>query len=597
MESRKIVLTILCAATALFTSCNKTENNDPTNVYADLVVYGQIFTSESDSIANAFAVKDGKYICVGTEADVMKYVGNQTNVIRHPADKGMVMAGCTEGHGHYLMSNFYTYGNHVIKITAKDTRETILAAIENMLKDTPDYIFGFGFDYNQLKEEGKYPTRQDIDSLISTIPVYLQDSEGHKGLANTYCLMASGILNPDGTVKDNFKYKHYVKVDTHGKATGMLLEQAGTYVRSHGCTPTDNQTVWLECARAAQEELNKMGYTAAVEGWANKFGLVTYDVIKSMDDSGELTLNFGMAYEIENLSASEVENELNTAVDVLNKYTSERVHANFIKLFEDGTPESGTGYMMEPNASGSCGSPIWGLQELKDLTLAANSKGLAMHIHAMGDSAVKTVIDAYASVDNTSKPANLRNQIVHLRNVDEADYKRMANNNIVASCGVLWHSFYPESVINANLSYLTMMMAEKYWRNGYPYQSFLDHKVHTSISTDAPASSGAPTDPFGIMEIAVTGKQDFYGSMTYTTPWDIKECVRNRADFLRSLTIEGAYQMGVENTRGSIAVGKYADFILIDQDVLTCADNNIHNTKVLRTYFEGKCVYNSTLLR
>lgn len=585
---KSTILSVLCVITVMFSSCREREI-DPVGGYADLVVYGRVFTSEADSMAEAFAVRDGKYVCVGTAGDVAQYVGNKTTIIRQ--DSGMAMPGCTEGHGHYLMSNFYTYGNHVIKMTTQDTKESILAAVEKMAKDTPDYIFGFGFDYNQLKEEGKYPTRYNLDEKINDAPVYLQDNEGHKGLANTFCLMRSGILNPDGTVRQDFKYKHYVKVDTYGKATGMLLEQAGTYVRVHGCVPTDGPQVWHTCAVEAQRELNKMGYTAAVEGWANKFGLVTYDVIQGMDRSDELTLSFGMAYEIENLSPEEVLTELNTAAIVRDRYSSERVRANYIKIFEDGTPESGTGYMLQPNAGGSYGNPIWQPEELRQLTMAANSRGLAMHVHAMGDAAVKAIVDAYAAVGKGGKPTQVRNQIVHLRNVDEADYARMAANDIVASCGVLWHCFYPESLVKANLPYLTVMMAEEYWYEGYPYQSFLDHKVHTSISTDAPASAGAPIDPFGIMEVAVTGKQDFYGDMPYTTPWDTTECVQNRADFLRSLTIEGAYQMGTEHIRGSIAVGKYADFILIDRNVLTCPDEKLHDTKVLHTYFEGKCVY------
>ena len=116
------------------------------------------------------------------------------------------------------------------------------------------------------------------------------------------------------------------------------------------------------------------------------------------------------------------------------------------------------------------------------------------------------------------------------------------------------------------------------------------HGIHTTIHTDSPATSGSPRDPFGIMQIACTGVL-VNDQVNCPNPFDTKECVRNRADFLRSLTIEGAYQFCHENERGSIAPGKYADFILIDKDVLTCDVNELHDTKVLNTYFEGKCVY------
>lgn len=578
----KASIMLAIAGITLATGCKKKE--DPKE-YADMVVYGNIFTSEEKSSAQAFAVKDGKYIAVGDASDVKKYVGSNTKVIEH--SDGMIMPGCTEGHGHYIMSKFYDYGKHVIKMTVDDNKDSILDAIKTKAENNKDYIFGFGFDYLKLNVPGGYPTCKDIDKYAADIPVYLQDSEGHKGIANTKSLTDSGILGPDGKVKADFKYKDYVVVDDYGYPTGMLLEQAGTYVRVHGCTPNDDSSVWHQCAVAAQRELNGMGYTAAIEGWANKFGMVTYDVISEMDRTGELTLDFGMAYEIENLSEKEVSDALKAAVDVNAKYSKGRVHAHMIKLFEDGTPESGTGYMMQPNSQGKSGNAIWNADELKAITSEANSKGLSMHIHAMGDHAVKTVIDAYESC---VKKDGVRNQIVHLRNVEDTDYERMARNGIIASCGVLWHRFYPASMIQPYMETLTAIMAEEYWYKGYPYQSFINNKVHTSISTDAPASSGSPTDPFGIMEIAATGTQNFFGQ-SYTTAWDEEECVQDRADFLRSLTIEGAYQMGTEKTRGSIAVGKYADFILISKNVLDCPDKDLHETKVLMTFFEGKCVY------
>lgn len=577
---------IIAAGIMLGSACTKDEVTPPEK-YADIVVYGNVFTSEPDEKAQAFAIKDGQYIAVGSASEVDKYVGSDTKIIDHKT--GMVMPGCTEGHGHYMMSKFYEYGNHVFKMTENDNKESILTSITEKAKNNNDYVFGFGFDYIKLSVPGNYPTRYDIDAIAMDIPVFLQDSEGHKGLANTLCFKAAGILEPDGTVKEDFKYKHYVVVDDKGVATGLLLEQAATFVRRCGCVPNDDKSVWRNCAVAAQQTLNMMGYTAAVEGWANKFGMATYDVIKEMDESDELSLIFGMAYEIENISKTEVTIEL-TAAQAYNKmYSSERVHANLIKIFEDGTPESGTGYMLEANAKGHNGSPIWSADELMSITSEANGKGLSMHIHAMGDHAVKDIIDAYASAGQKD---GIRNQIVHLRNVDSSDYDRMAQNGIIASCGVLWHRFYPASVVKANLAYLTGIMAEKYWYEGYPYQSFINHNVHTSISTDAPASSGSPTDPFGIMEVAATGTQNFFGQ-SYTTAWDEKECIADRADFLRSLTIEGAYQMGVEETRGSIAVGKYADFILIDKDVLNCPAEELHETKVLKTFFEGRCVYDS----
>lgn len=581
------LLAMLLVACVSITSCiDSIPLDPPAEGYADLVVFGHVFTSEATPWAEAFAVKDGKYVAVGSADDVRRYIDRQTKVIVH--QQGMVMAGCTEGHGHYLMSNFYTFGKHVINIKMDDEKGDILAAVRQEASTHPDYIFGFGFDYNKLKEEGMYPTCTDIDNIISDVPVFLQDSEGHKGLTNTYCLRHSGILNPDGTVRDDFKYKEYVVIDRDFHPTGLLLEQAATYVRSHSCVPTDDASVWQQCAVATQQKLNQMGYTSAIEGWANKFGMTTYDVLRDMDAKGALTLNVGMAFEIENLSPHEVDSALRAAVEARDKYATEHVLPHFIKLFEDGTPETGTGFMVDDNTTGSHGHPIWAVDELKAIAAKANGEGLSLHIHAMGDSAVKSIVDAYESVGGNRLP-HIRNQIVHLRNVCEEDYDRMARNGIVVSSGVLWH-LYPLDMFQLPMEKLTELMAEHYWHEGYPYQSFINHGVHTSIHTDAPASSGSPTDPFGIMEVAVRGTFDFPGAPPFPV-WNHEECVCNRSDFLRSLTIEGAYQMGLEHTRGSIAPGKYADFLLLNQDVTTCADTLLHNTRVLNTFFEGRCVY------
>lgn len=569
----------------VLTSCG--DDDKTQREYADLVVYGKIFTSESNALAEAFAVKDGKYIFVGNRDAAAKYINADTKVIDR-SGQGLVMAGCTDGHGHNMMSCFYNHSKYVIRMTAQDTSATILEKISNWMEKYEDipYIYGFGFDYIALSTHNDFPTRQQLDAISSDIPIYLSDSEGHKGIANSYCFEKSGILTPEGKVRNDFKYKQYVEVDEAGMPTGLLLEQAGTYVRSRGCIPNDGEDVWRPAVQETQSKLNSMGYTATIEGWANKFGMVPYSVAENMDKAGELTINLGMAYEIENISKEEVDADLQTVFEAIKSNTT-RVHANFIKLFIDGTAETGTGYMLLPSPDGSTGFPIWQPAELEDLTLRANKNGVTMHIHTMGDAAVKEVVDAYEKAYKAGY--RLRNQMVHLRNVDEADYDRMAQCDIVASCGVLWHRLQ-----DGGAQYLESTLNKKYAHEGYPYQSFINHNVHASISTDTPATSGAPVDPFGIMEVAVTGTQTFGESNNCPTPYNTEECALNRADFLRSLTIEGAYQMLSEKTRGSIAVGKWADFIFTNKDVLDeeeCPNNQLHEVFVVATYFEGKCVY------
>lgn len=559
--------------------------------YADMVVYGKIFTSESEEIAQSFAVKDGKYIFVGDSLGVQEYIGENTEIIDHTG-KGMVMAGCTEGHAHYLVANFMRNSKATVSLSPKDGSREILEKVAKKVSETkPTYVFGFGWSYTELDRHHDFPTKEQIDAIIADVPVYLNDQEGHKGLVNSYCLNHSGILDENGKVRDDFKYKSFVDVDKDGYPTGLLREQAGTYVRSHACVPDDDDSIWFKAIEDTQQLMNSMGYTSAFEAWGNQVGIALFEAVDKMDREGRLTYNLSLSYEIENISPEETEKGIQGAVDAM-KYTSDHVHANVLKMFEDGTCETGTGHNLVPAADGSNGRAIWSTEELTDIALKANKAGLTVHVHTMGDGAIHNVMDAYETAYNAyvkEHPGEepIRNQMVHMRTVAPEDFDRLAKCNVVCVSGILWH-WMNDSTIEYFKS--SNAMNEKYFHEAYPYQSFLDHGIHTSIHTDAPASSGSPKDPFGIMQIACTGVL-VNDEVNCPVPFDTKECVRNRADFLRSLTIEGAYETYREKERGSILPGKYADFIIIDKDVLTCDVNDIHETKVLKTFFEGKCVY------
>lgn len=575
----------MLAISMTFASC--TQNTD-----ADMVVYGKIFTSEKqDTIVEAFAVKDGKYVYVGSKEGAEKYIGKNTEVIDR-TNQGMIMAGCTEGHGHYIISNFMKNSKSVFFMTSDDTSKDILEKLTRKVTEIKStYYFGFGWSYTKLDKHHDFPTKTQIDEIIADVPVYLSDLEGHKGLVNSYCLNHSGILDENGKVRNDFKYKNFVDVDANGYPTGLVREQAGTYVRMHSCVPDDGNEIWFRAIEDTQKLLNSMGYTSALEAWGNQMGTATFDALSELEKEGKLTYNVTMSYEIENLTPEETEKGIQEAINAM-KYSSRHVKANILKMFEDGTVETGTGYSLEPAANGNNGRAIWSTEELSDITLKANKAGLTVHVHTMGDGAIHNVMDAYENAFNVNQkehfsPTPIRNQMVHMRTVAPEDFDRLAHCGIVCVSGILWH-WMKESTIEYFKS--SNSMNEKYFYEAYPYQSFLNHGIHTTIHTDAPASSGSPKDPFGIMQIACTGSL-VNDEINCPVPFDTKECVVNRADFLRSLTIEGAYQMYSENERGSIAPGKYADFIIIDQDVLTCDVNELHNTKVLNTFFEGKCVY------
>ncbi len=545
-------------------------------VKADLVVYGKIFTAENNKIVEAFAVKDGKFVYVGDKAGVKAFIGSNTEVIDH-SGKGLVMPSCGNGHAHYSIG----HGIPKVGMTVgfEDTPQKFLseivpAAVKKARENGATAIFGFGWQL--LIFEKDMPTRQQLDAICSDIPIYFADDEGHKGLVNTLCLVNAGIMDKNGNVLKSEVRGGKIVMGSDGKPTGYLQEQAGTYTRSF----LDNDNLFsVDLAREImadiEQHLLSEGYTMYIDGWGNYFyNNSYYRAAQELDKAGKMHFVLGTTYEIE--SWMNVDDALAKAVDV-QKYASKRVKTNWIKLFMDGTPESGTGFIDPLYLDGHQGIPNWSEEELTEITRKANAKGLTMHIHAMGNMAVNRVVNSYINGGKNE----MRNTIVHLRNVNESDYKRMAAHNIYATEGTLWHHNSDE-----NQAAMVEIFRGDMALHGYPLKSFFDNGVIMSSHSDFPALSHSPDDPFGIMEIMLTGVYHVENAK----PWWTEELI-TREQALQSLTINVAKQMFLENERGSIKNGKYADFLLVTKDVLSCPVKEIHEAKPAATYFEGKKVY------
>ena len=550
------------------------------NTSADLVVYGKIFTSENNQIAEAFAVKDGKYVYVGDKAGAEAFIEPGKTEIVDYTGKGLVMPSCGNGHAHYSIGvALPIVGTVAIGATPdKFMNELVPAAVKKAREANATGIFGFGWSYFTFGDQ--IPTRQQLDAICSDIPMYFADDEGHKGVANTLMLVNAGIMKADGTVlkKDKDIRGGEIVMGADGTPTGFLKEQAGTYTRSF----LDNDSLYpVDVAKIVipkiQEHLLAEGYTMYIDGWGNYFFNDNFfKAAQQLDQAGELNFVIGLTYEVE--SWMNVEEALKKAADV-QKYATIRVRTNWLKLFMDGTVEGGTGYVEPLYPDGHQGLANWTEEELTDITRKTNAKGISMHIHTMGNKAVNTVVSAYA---NGGKD-ELRNTLVHVRNVNAEDYQRMADHNMYAVSGMHWHhgpSWLADYIREHGLAPIGQEAMS------YPMKSYFDNGIHMTSHSDFPATSGSPDDPFGIIEIAVTGVLAGENG----TPWWPEELI-TREQAIEALTINIAKQMFIENERGSISTGKYADFLLVDKDVLTCPVTEIHTAKPAATYFEGKKVF------
>ena len=243
----------------------------------------------------------------------------------------------------------------------------------------------------------------------------------------------------------------------------------------------------------------------------------------------------------------------------------------------DGTVESGSGFVDPLYPDGHQGLVNWTEEEATDITRKANGCGMSMHVHTMGNKAVNRAVNAFVSGGKDE----MRNTLVYVRNVNPEDWKRMADHNIYATAGMHWHHF-PNGVIEILKGVVPAGMEDKF----YPMKSYFDNGLNVSSHSDYPALGGSPDDPFGIMEIAVTG---VLSGENGAPLWPEELLTREQA--LTALTINCAKQMFLEDERGSISEGKCADFLLVDKDVLSCPVNEIHTARTIATYFEGKKVF------
>lgn len=576
MNAKKFLsyITVMCVVISIgmLVGC---KSNDS----ADLVVYGKIFTSEGGQIVEAFAVKDGKYIYVGDKAGAEAYIEEGKTEVVDYTGKGLVMPGCGNAHAHYSLGYAIQSAGTVMDRADgvdKFIKEIVPAAVKKAKDNKANVVFGSGWDMMKFPKDLCY--RKLLDEVCSDIPIYFADEEGHKGLANTILLKKAGLIKEDGSAGKTEVRGGEVVLDADGIPTGYVKEQAGTYVRSF----LDNEYLFsVDVAKAnmagIQEQLLSEGYTMYQDGYSSYFFNDNfYKAAQQMDQAGDMHFVLGTAWELD--SWMDVDKTLEKAA-ATKKYETAHIKTNWLKMFMDGTVESGTGFIDPVYPDGHQGIPNWSEEELTEITRKANEKGITMHVHVMGNKGVTRIVNAYVKAGKKE----MRNTLVHVYGVSEPDYQRMADNNIYVTSGMLWH--HCDSVLQKEL---LPILPEGMNHKGYPMKSFFDHGINLSSHSDFPALCGAPDDPFGIMEIVVTGV--YYTEQA--KPWWPEECI-TREQALTALTINVARQMFLENERGSIKTGKYADFLLVTKDVLTCPVTEIHEAKPAATYFEGKQVFKS----
>ncbi|MBP9995064.1 MAG: amidohydrolase family protein, partial [bacterium] len=385
---------------------------------ADTVVYGTIRTAEAETpIAEAIAVKDGRFIYVGGKAGVESFIKEGvTEVIDHTG-KGMVMPGCFDGHAHYMMTICLANMKGGILFSHDDDKAEILkkvdAATLEAAKAGKQCLFGFGWDLfkNRIVDN---ITLAELDAVSHGLSVALFDAGGHNMYCNTECFRRCGIIDDRGNVLINKIEGGLLELDENGHVTGYIDERVTGYpMRMGGIIPDEiiDDEVASIALEKSQELLISNGYVSYMEGWSNAYHPTKfYEVANRFDKEGRLKMLLSMSYEVEPWQ-KDMGEQVDYLASLKEKYSTRHVRPEYLKVFMDGCVETYTGAMSRPYKDGHVYRSFWPVERLARMTSECNARGLTVHTHVMGDDAITEATDAYVMGGDGVH----RNCLVHIR--------------------------------------------------------------------------------------------------------------------------------------------------------------------------------------
>ena len=546
---------------------------------ADLVfTNGRIYTLDRKRPwASAVAVKGGRIIAVGEPADVSGLSGSFTRVV--DLKGAMMMPGIVDVHAHLMMGGMAELFELRVPPTA--SFETLIARVGEVAAKTPEgsWIIGGQWGSDLLPKLNTLDALAALDRASQGRPVMLRDDTYHNRWINSAALALAGLSAASADPEKGSIGRDAVT----GALTGMMIETAAGIIE---------RTIALsghytdEMGRAAMARsiatLNSYGVTAFLDAAAMQPVLAS---LKGLDDRGELT-----AWSVSAMPAVEPSFMFGIAGDELislrEQYRGVHAKPDFVKIFLDGVPGARTAAFHEPYTKdpvlGCCfrGSTIVTVPELIRWVGKCEKLGLGVKIHCAGDAAVSQALDAIDVVRSFNGPAKMMHHIAHASYIAPDDIARFAELGVVADLSpFLW---YPTSFLEGHKQTMGEARALRFW----PNKDLLAAGALLAGGSDWPVMPNP--DPWDGIEGLVT-RRNPSGEFPGAALWP--EQAIDVATALEIFTINSARAIGLGDTVGSIEIGKSADLIVLDRNVLETPASDLADTKVLTTWFEGRVVY------
>ena len=563
-----------------------TPSTQPTvSIAADTILTnGTIYTIDNkNTVAEAIAIKDGKILFVGSKTGAEAYKGSSTKVV-DLAGK-VVMPGFVDAHVHAPGAKLTELFD--IYLYESITKEQTLADIKAFIDAHPDLTEYWGSGYTVgMAGDAKGPKAEWLDAICADKPVILTSNDGHNMWLNSKALKMNGITkdtpNPAGGMIQ--------KDPATGELWGSITDAESLITMTQTYTKTQQE----EALKAFQESMNGWGYTSIMSIAPTSVDLERY---RDLEQKGALTMRVNLA---EKISPDQpFEPQLQSLIDLRKKLDSDLIDVTTAKFFADGVIEGMTGYLLKPYDAAAGLAPdyrsefYWNPDELDKYFDRTMEEGFQIHVHSIGDAATRLVLDSMEYAQKENSTLDNRNVITHLQLVDDTDKARFGQLEIIAALQPYWHLKEPEwweVVDRVALGY------DRAYKE-YPVKSLMDNGALLTGSGDHPVSP--INNPFWAIEADVTrnlNNAEYYGVDDITDindpTWLLNPAERvSVLDMVKAYTANGAYQLYREKTIGTLETGKFADMIIVDQDVFKINPLNIDKTKVLTTIFNGNVVY------
>jgi predicted amidohydrolase YtcJ len=554
----------LIAATVFASSGVAADPPTDTHPAADLIVRNaHIWTvNPKQPQADALAVLNGRFVAVGSEAAVMRWQGARTRVV--DAKGNRLLPGFNDAHVHFSDGGAALSAVQLTGVTSlKEFVQKIADYAAHASKG--EWIRNGNWDESKWSP-AKLPTHQDIDAVTPDNPLVLDRYDGHMVLANSKALALAGITSkspdPPGGV---------IVRDASGEPTGALKD-AAIGLLLHVVPPLDAAQRRRAIGRAMQEAALR-GVTSVQDMSLDYGDLAVYSQLL---DESKLTVRVYGAPLI-----GKVEDQAQLGLGHAFGGPSLRIGA--LKMFADGSLGSRTAYFIQPYADepenrGLLFSDMLPLIKAGQRLSRADAANLQVCTHAIGDAAVKTVLDLYQAVEKNDGPRDRRWRIEHSQHLSPSDFDRYAQLHVIASV-------QPYQAIDDGRWAEARIGHERASRM-HAYRTFLDHGVRLAFGTDWPV---APLDPVLTLYAAVTR-----ATLDGKNPegW-FPEQKLSIQEAIATYTMGSAYAEFQEQEKGSIEPGKLADMVLLSQDVLNIAPAAIRDTRILKTWLGGVDIYDS----